>query len=152
LGSQQQVDTEAAAAGGDVHQSLHELGQLLGHGGELVDDNEQPGERLLAGSRQVGGEILGPDLPKQTLPVAQLGLETGEGAAGEVLVEANASIAWVNETLKPFSHTLVLKLIASGPSHPPVCAPVAVRSSAVSRRVIKSPILSWAVGKSVATS
>ena len=80
---------EAPAALGDAHQRAYELGQLGGKGGELVDHDEQAGQRRGAGGREgeVGGQVRGARGPQRPLPVAQLGLEAAQRPLAEVLVE-----------------------------------------------------------------
>jgi hypothetical protein len=45
LGGEHQVDPQAAAPLGDADQRAEEVGQLGGERRELVDDDDQPGQR-----------------------------------------------------------------------------------------------------------
>ena len=65
------MNTEASAPGCDVHQRLHELGEFFGHGGEFVDDDEQAGEGLVVGGRQIAGEVLGAHVAEDPLRGAE---------------------------------------------------------------------------------
>ena len=64
LGRQDQVDAQRPAALGDADQALHEVGQLGGEPGELVDDQDQPRDRRKLGPGALQSpvvlEVLGP--------------------------------------------------------------------------------------------
>jgi hypothetical protein len=69
------VQSEAAAAQGDVDDAVDELGHLLGEGGELVDDDEQAGRRVRVALALHLQQVLGVGLLQQQLPVVQLGVQ-----------------------------------------------------------------------------
>jgi len=75
------VHAERPTAGGEVGETGMQLGQLCGHRGELVDDDDQSGERgnLLDGARSRGGE--------QALAVPQLCGEALDRAGNAGAVE-----------------------------------------------------------------
>ena len=81
------MEAEAPPALGDVDERRHELGELEGEEGELVDDHEQAGQRLRRGEATVLVERGDAGLAQDPLAVAELGPEAAQHAPGEVLVE-----------------------------------------------------------------
>ena len=79
LGRQHQVDAQRPAALGDADQALHEVGQLGGEPGELVDDQDQPRDRRKLGPGALQSpvvlEVLGPGPGEQVLAPLELGAE-----------------------------------------------------------------------------
>ena len=87
LGGQHEVDAEAATALGDADERRQERRQLGGEGGELVDHDDQPGQRRPTGHGPVLGEVGGAGRPQDPLPPADLGLQADERPLGEPVVE-----------------------------------------------------------------
>ena len=81
------MQPEAAAAQGDVDDAVDELGDLLGQGGELVDDDEQARRRVRMALALHLHEVLGVGLLEQQLAVVQLGVQRDQRPAHLVAVE-----------------------------------------------------------------
>ena len=72
LGGEHEMHAERAAALRDGDQAAHEVGQLVGERGELVDHDHQPGERLAPGARRYAVEVGDAGGGEQPLAPAQL--------------------------------------------------------------------------------
>ncbi len=87
------MDTEAAAPLRDVHQPLHEVGQVTHHRRELVDDDEQARHRQAARARlplqqiHVVLDVLGARLREEVLPPGQFRGEGDQGPFHEMSVQ-----------------------------------------------------------------
>ena len=87
LGGEDEVQAEAAAAQRDVDDAVDELGDLLGQGGELVDDDEQARRRVRMALALHLEEVLGVGLLEQQLAVVELGVQRDQRPAHLVAVE-----------------------------------------------------------------
>ena len=93
LGGEDQVDAERTAALGDVDQAGDEVGQLAHQGGELVDDEQQPGQRPAGRRRRASACPGSPRCPwrrpaaSSVLAAAQLGAERHQRPLDQVGVE-----------------------------------------------------------------
>ena len=89
LRRQDEVDAERTASAGHVDEPGHEVGQLGGQRRELVDHDQQPRHRLVAGHprRRVVLDVLGVRVRQLVLATMQLGAERLERAGGQVAVE-----------------------------------------------------------------
>ena len=99
LGRQHEVHAEGTAALRDADQPADELRQLVGQRGELVDHQDQPGDRR----RRPGclGDVLvvvgAAGGPEQGLAAAQLGAQRAQRPLGEVSVEVGDGADGVRE-------------------------------------------------------
>jgi hypothetical protein len=85
------MDAQGAPPLGDVDQPAHEVRELTGQGGELVDDDGQPGDGGERGpphpELEVVGQVLGAGRGQQLLPAPELGTERLERPLDQVRVE-----------------------------------------------------------------
>ena len=81
------MHAKAPTALGNVDQGRHERRQFLGQGGELIDRNQQAGQRLPLTAGQVGIEIRLPRSAQTLLAVPQFGLEAGQRPRRQVSIE-----------------------------------------------------------------
>ena len=88
LGGEDQVEPEAAAALGDVDERGHEVGELDGEEGELVDDDAgAAADGSRRGSRRCSSSEVSAGLAQHPFAVAELGTQAAQDPSGEVLVE-----------------------------------------------------------------
>ncbi len=97
LRGEHEVEAEAAAAQGDVDDAVHELGDLLGQRGELVDHDQQARRRVGMALALHLDEVLGVGLLEQQLAVVQLGVERDERPSHLVAVEVGDHADGVRE-------------------------------------------------------
>ena len=64
-----------------------EVRELVGERGELVDDHDEPGDRLTTGTCSILREIAGTNRAQQPLPTVEFGVEADERTLGEAVVE-----------------------------------------------------------------
>ena len=75
LRREDEVHTEGAATLGHAHQAAQETGQLLRQRGELVDEDDEPGEVRARPGLPVRVEVGDAGFGEQPLPAAQFGVE-----------------------------------------------------------------------------
>jgi hypothetical protein len=98
LCSEHEMNTEASAPLGNTYEGVQKVGEFRGERGELIDHNQQAGQRLprrLDGTK--GCDVLGADRSEPVLAVSQLGLQAVQGPSSQRLIEVGDESGYVRQ-------------------------------------------------------